>query len=91
MFLFLLIGLRDSLVQIMHDYHLQVSLQEGCKKILVSDCYSLIQRQVRIDYFMLIQELSLSFLSSKCLKKLFFLDNYPGVSMRRIFFITIRR
>ena len=27
--------------------HLQVSLQEGCKKILVSDCYSLLTRKVR--------------------------------------------
>ncbi len=44
---YLFVGLRDSLVQIMHDYHLQVSLQEGCKKILVSDCYTLIKRQVQ--------------------------------------------
>ena len=40
-------GLRDSLVQIMHDYRLQVSLQEGCQKILVSDCFGLLQRKVR--------------------------------------------
>jgi len=40
-------GLRDSLIQIMRDYNLQVSLQEGCKRILVSDCYSLLQRKVR--------------------------------------------
>jgi hypothetical protein len=40
-------GLRDSLIQILRDYNLQISLQEGCKKILVSDCFSLLQRQVR--------------------------------------------
>ncbi|EDV26694.1 uncharacterized protein TRIADDRAFT_54975 [Trichoplax adhaerens] len=30
-------GLRDSLVKILQDYKLQISLQEGCKKILVND------------------------------------------------------
>ena len=40
-------GLRASLIQILRDYALQVSLQEGCKKILVSDCYSLLCRRVR--------------------------------------------
>eukprot|EP00092_Neocalanus_flemingeri_P033946 GFUD01036912.1.p1 GENE.GFUD01036912.1~~GFUD01036912.1.p1 ORF type:complete len:874 (+),score=241.55 GFUD01036912.1:57-2678(+) len=40
-------GLRASLIQILRDYKLQVSLQEGCKKILVSDCYSLLCRRVR--------------------------------------------
>ncbi len=39
-------GLRDSLVQIIHDYRLQVSLQEGCRRILVSDCYHLLRRNV---------------------------------------------
>ena len=39
-------GLRASLIQILRDYKLQVSLQEGCKKILVSDCYSLLCRRV---------------------------------------------
>jgi hypothetical protein len=42
-------GLRDSLVQILQDYHLQISLQEGCKKILVFDTFSLISRQERIQ------------------------------------------
>lgn len=37
-------GLRDSLVKILQDYHLQVSLREGCNKILVSDCYSLLEK-----------------------------------------------
>ncbi|XP_054716491.1 vacuolar protein sorting-associated protein 41 homolog isoform X2 [Uloborus diversus] len=37
-------GLRDSLVKILHDYTLQVSLREGCKKILVADCYSLLEK-----------------------------------------------
>jgi len=40
-------GLRSSLIQILRDYNLQVSLQEGCKKILVSDCYSLLCRRVK--------------------------------------------
>ena len=40
-------GLRASLIQILRDYNLQVSLQEGCKKILVSDCYSLVCRRVK--------------------------------------------
>jgi len=39
--------LRDSLIQILRDYNLQISLQEGCKKILVSDCFSLLQRKVK--------------------------------------------
>ncbi|XP_023235855.1 vacuolar protein sorting-associated protein 41 homolog isoform X2 [Centruroides sculpturatus] len=49
-------GLQDSLVKILQDYHLQVSLREGCNKILVSDCYSLLEklnlqqkRGIRID------------------------------------------
>ncbi|XP_076360932.1 vacuolar protein sorting-associated protein light isoform X2 [Tachypleus tridentatus] len=37
-------GLRDSLVKILQDYNLQISLREGCKKILVSDCYGLLER-----------------------------------------------
>ena len=42
-------GLRDSLIRILKDYHLQISLQEGCKKILVFDTFSLIARQERIQ------------------------------------------
>ena len=41
-------GLRDSLVKILHDYNLQISLQEESRKILVSDCFSLHERLVRI-------------------------------------------
>ncbi|XP_078703981.1 vacuolar protein sorting-associated protein 41 homolog isoform X2 [Branchiostoma floridae x Branchiostoma belcheri] len=37
-------GLRDSLVKILQDFNLQISLREGCKKILVSDCYTLMSR-----------------------------------------------
>ncbi|XP_028395633.1 vacuolar protein sorting-associated protein 41 homolog [Dendronephthya gigantea] len=40
-------GLRDSLVKILHDYNLQISLREGCKKILVKDSVSLMQRATR--------------------------------------------
>lgn len=37
-------GLRDSLVKILHDYTLQISLREGCKKIMVADCYNLLEK-----------------------------------------------
>uniref|UniRef100_T1JD77 Vps41 beta-propeller domain-containing protein n=1 Tax=Strigamia maritima TaxID=126957 RepID=T1JD77_STRMM len=37
-------GLRDALVNILHDYNLQMSLREGCKRILVSDWFSLQER-----------------------------------------------
>ena len=40
-------GLRASLTTILRDYNLQVALQGGCKKILVSDCFSLLRRRVR--------------------------------------------
>ncbi|CAB3979402.1 vacuolar sorting-associated 41 homolog [Paramuricea clavata] len=40
-------GLRDSLVKILQDYNLQISLREGCKKILVKDSVSLMQRATR--------------------------------------------
>ena len=30
-------GLRDALVKILHDYKVQVDLQDGCRRILVSD------------------------------------------------------
>ncbi|CAN7997626.1 unnamed protein product [Ixodes hexagonus] len=36
--------LRDSLVKIMRDYKLQISLRDGCKKILVSDCIGLLHK-----------------------------------------------
>ena len=36
--------LRDSLVKIMHDFNLQISLHEGCDKILVKDCVGLLDR-----------------------------------------------
>ncbi|XP_022090770.1 vacuolar protein sorting-associated protein 41 homolog [Acanthaster planci] len=42
-------GLRDSLVKILQDYNLQISLREGCKKILVSDCFALLDRLNRIQ------------------------------------------
>lgn len=42
-------GLRDSLVKILHDYNLQIMLREGCKKILVSDCFSLLKRLNKIQ------------------------------------------
>lgn len=36
--------LRDSLVKIIRDYNLQISLREGCRRILVSDCISLLRK-----------------------------------------------
>jgi len=42
-------GLRDSLVQIMTDYRLQVSLQEGCKRILAADCHQMLAKLVKMQ------------------------------------------
>ncbi|XP_040209124.1 vacuolar protein sorting-associated protein 41 homolog [Rana temporaria] len=40
-------NLRDSLVKILQDYNLQILLREGCKKILVSDSLSLLNKMHR--------------------------------------------
>ncbi|KAF0294963.1 Vacuolar protein sorting-associated protein 41 [Amphibalanus amphitrite] len=40
-------GLRDALVQILHDYKVQVDLQDGCRRILVSDRFQLHARLQR--------------------------------------------
>ncbi|XP_020389559.1 vacuolar protein sorting-associated protein 41 homolog isoform X4 [Rhincodon typus] len=37
-------NLRDSLVKILQDYNLQILLREGCKKIIVSDCLTLLKK-----------------------------------------------
>ncbi|XP_041045618.1 vacuolar protein sorting-associated protein 41 homolog isoform X1 [Carcharodon carcharias] len=37
-------NLRDSLVKILQDYNLQILLREGCKKIIVSDCLTLLRK-----------------------------------------------
>lgn len=42
-------GLRNSLVKILQDYYLQISLREGCKKILVADCFHLLTRLVKFQ------------------------------------------
>ncbi|XP_067021435.1 vacuolar protein sorting-associated protein 41 homolog isoform X2 [Acropora muricata] len=42
-------GLRDSLVKILQDFNLQISLREGCKKILVKDSVSLMQRLSKVQ------------------------------------------
>ncbi|KAK2146463.1 hypothetical protein LSH36_606g03004 [Paralvinella palmiformis] len=42
-------GLRDSLVKILQDYNLQTSLQEGCRKILVNDGFSLMQKLIKMQ------------------------------------------
>ncbi|XP_046834761.1 vacuolar protein sorting-associated protein 41 homolog isoform X2 [Vespa crabro] len=40
-------GLKKALVKMMCDYNLQVSIQEGCKKILSNDYFDLHERLVR--------------------------------------------
>ena len=40
-------GLQKSLVKILQDYNLQISLLEGCQKILVNDSFNLFQRHVK--------------------------------------------
>ncbi|XP_061193823.1 vacuolar protein sorting-associated protein 41 homolog isoform X5 [Saccostrea echinata] len=40
-------GLRDSLVKILQDYNLQMSLREGCRRILVADSFNLLDRLVK--------------------------------------------
>lgn len=42
-------GLKTSLVKMLCTYNLQVSVQEGCKKILVSDYFNLHQKLVRLQ------------------------------------------
>ena len=42
-------GLRDSLVQIIRDYGLQVNIQEACQRILAKDCVSLLNKQVKMQ------------------------------------------
>ncbi|XP_064614137.1 vacuolar protein sorting-associated protein 41 homolog [Liolophura sinensis] len=42
-------GLRDSLVKILQDYNLQISLREGCRKILVADSFGLSDKQVKMQ------------------------------------------
>jgi len=39
--------LRDSLVKILQDYNLQLSLRDGCRKILVADSFNLMERLVK--------------------------------------------
>ncbi|CAH1724595.1 vacuolar protein sorting-associated protein 41 homolog [Aphis gossypii] len=41
-------GLKDALVKMMTDYNLQVSVEEGCTKIVVSDCFDLHERLYNI-------------------------------------------
>jgi len=40
-------SLRDSLVKILQDYNLQLSLRDGCRKILVADSFNLMERLVK--------------------------------------------
>ncbi|KAG7161245.1 Vacuolar protein sorting-associated protein 41-like, partial [Homarus americanus] len=39
-------GLRDALVKILHDYHLQIELRTGCQRILVSDSSNLLHKLI---------------------------------------------
>ncbi|CAG2182969.1 unnamed protein product [Oppiella nova] len=34
----------QALVKILQDYNLQTELEDGCRRVLVSDCYSLLQK-----------------------------------------------
>lgn len=40
--------LMPLLVKILHDYRLQVTLEDGCRKVLHSDCYNLVKRNHRM-------------------------------------------
>lgn len=40
-------GLMQALVKILQDYNLQTELEDGCRRVLVSDCYSLLQKLLR--------------------------------------------
>ncbi|KAI8921093.1 hypothetical protein DFJ77DRAFT_448518 [Powellomyces hirtus] len=42
-----IIGLKDALIKIMTDYGIQLSLREGCEKILVSDTVELLETLYR--------------------------------------------
>lgn len=42
-------GLKNSLVKMLRDYNLQVSIKEGCKNIVVSDCFDLHKRLVTMQ------------------------------------------
>ncbi|XP_045469262.1 vacuolar protein sorting-associated protein 41 homolog [Harmonia axyridis] len=42
-------GLKNSLVKMLYQYNLRVSVQEGCKKILMSDYFNLQQKLVRVQ------------------------------------------
>lgn len=42
-------GLKSSLVKMLCDYNLQVSVQDGCKKILVNDYFNLHERLVKLQ------------------------------------------
>lgn len=41
-------NLMPLLVKILQDYRLQVTLEDGCRKVLHTDCYNLMQRNVRM-------------------------------------------
>ncbi|XP_050315516.1 vacuolar protein sorting-associated protein 41 homolog [Anthonomus grandis grandis] len=43
-----ILGLKNSLVTMLNQYNLQVSVQEGCKKILVSDYFNLQKKLVHV-------------------------------------------
>lgn len=42
-------GLKNALVKMLRDYSLQVSIQEGCKNIVVNDCFDLHHRLVKMQ------------------------------------------
>ena len=42
-------GLMQALVKILQDYNLQISLEEGCKRVLFSDSYSLLEKFCKLQ------------------------------------------
>ncbi|KAK4472641.1 hypothetical protein MN116_003875 [Schistosoma mekongi] len=42
-------GLRDALVKLMHDYKIQIELQQSCSRILSSDMHNLFLRVIKMQ------------------------------------------
>lgn len=40
-------GLMPALVKILHDYQLQITLEQSCRDLMAEDCLGLLQKQIR--------------------------------------------
>lgn len=40
-------GLMPALVKILHDYQLQITLEQSCRDLMAEDCLALLQKQIR--------------------------------------------